>query len=526
MNINQLRMVLALAASGSMTITARKLNVTQPALTYQLNNVEKELGFKVFVRSRTGTTLTREGVFFCDELRQVLDDYDEAVRLSRSFAQGASTIKRVKIGTSDVSRTFAELLLHVASGELADNSITTIACGSVSPYELLKRRIIDLWSCSDAVLDTTMVGLDLRFETLFEAALVAHVPVDHPLANSDALAIEDLEGECITLWPRGQVSRASDALRDELETRDIDVQIIDMPIDVPPMVSAGRINAIAIFDEGFIAPSSHRMVKIPLEVPFTDAIGFAYLAERETEFSTVLSAIGEQFERYGEGLDSAGMKDVGGVFALLDNIAKAVHDGVGEDIVPLVQYAIDLGMPAHQILYRGLAEGMSLANEEVNRGVLAGPDMVSAANTMAIGNDMLKDLLAQGEAESRYGKAVIGTVAGDLHETGKNLVGIMLQGRGIDVTDLGVNVPADRFVAHVRSDENCNLVLLSAFRTESRPQVKAVIDALRKEKLRDRVFVMIGGPACDNDLVGQVGADAYTHDAVEAADVAVEFLRY
>ena len=134
MNINQLRMVLALAKSGSMTITARKLNVTQPALTYQLNNIEKELGFKVFNRSRTGTTLTREGTFFCDELRQVLDDYDEAVRLARSFAQGASTIKRVKIGTSEVSRTFAALLLHVASGELADNSITTIACGSISPY--------------------------------------------------------------------------------------------------------------------------------------------------------------------------------------------------------------------------------------------------------------------------------------------------------------------------------------------------------------------------------------------------------
>ena len=526
MNINQLRMVLALAKSGSMTITARKLNVTQPALTYQLNNIEKELGFKVFNRSRTGTTLTREGTFFCDELRQVLDDYDEAVRLARSFAQGASTIKRVKIGTSEVSRTFAALLLHVASGELADNSITTIACGSISPFELLSHGIIDLWSCSDAVLDATDKGLDLRFETLFEAALVAHVPVDHPLSHRESLSIEDLAGEDILLWPRGEVSRACDALRDELTERGIEVHVSDLPLDVPPMVSAGAQNAIAIFDEGFLAPASHRVVTIPLDVPFVDCIGFAYLSERKEEFSTVLSVISEQFERYSAGLDSAGMKDVGGVFALLDNIAKAVHDGVGEDVVPLVQYAIDLGMPAHQILYRGLAEGMSLVNEEVNKGILTGPDMVKAANTMAIGNDMLKDLLAQGEAESRYGKAVIGTVAGDMHEMGKNLVGIMMQGRGIDVTDLGVNVPADRFVAHVRSDENCNLVLLSAFRTESRPQVKAVIDALRKEKLRDRVFVMIGGPACDMDMVGRVGADAYTRDAVEAADVAVEFLRY
>ena len=211
--------------------------------------------------------------------------------------------------------------------------------------------------------------------------------------------------------------------------------------------------------------------------------------------------------------------------SIFDEISEAVQHGKRKDVKALVQKAVDDGCSPEDILNKGLVAAMSIIGDKFSAGEVFVPEMLIAARAMGAGTKVLKPYLTEEGAEP-IGKAVIGTVAGDMHEMGKNLVGIMMQGRGIDVTDLGVNVPADRFVAHVRSDENCNLVLLSAFRTESRPQVKAVIDALRKEKLRDRVFVMIGGPACDMDMVGRVGADAYTRDAVEAADVAVEFLRY
>lgn len=210
----------------------------------------------------------------------------------------------------------------------------------------------------------------------------------------------------------------------------------------------------------------------------------------------------------------------------LEDLRSAVERGKKKLALPALQACLDEGVDPQVILDEGLIAAMDVVGDKFSKNEVFVPEMLVAARTMAACTDVLKPILAGTGGGTSLGKAVIGTVAGDMHEMGKNLVGIMMQGRGIDVTDLGVNVPADRFVAHVRSDENCNLVLLSAFRTESRPQVKAVIDALRKEKLRDRVFVMIGGPACDMDMVGRVGADAYTRDAVEAADVAVEFLRY
>ena len=523
MNINQLRMVLALAESGSMTVTAKKMHVTQPALTYQIKNIEKELGFKVFARSHTGTMLTREGSFFSDELRGVLASYDEAVRLSREFARKA-TVQQIHIGTNDASRNVASVFLRLSARDLAGMELVNVSCGSVGVYGLLKRGVIDLWSCSDAILS---VGApeDLEFEKLFDVPTRAYLPRGHRLAKEQSIRVEDLQGESVFLWPKGKVSSVSDSIREYIDQKGLDVEVLDFPLNVAPMIAAQSGEAIAIYDEGFIAPFTNRVVGVPLEWPRREEIGFAYLTSEAERLEPILGAIRSLYQRY-QNKTSGDEAMFGEAMSLLDNIAHVVRMGGGEEVSPLVSMAVDLGLPAQQIMTRGLAEGAAAANEDMKEGRIEPQGMVAAARTMLIGNRLLKSLFGQIDETSITGSAVIGTVQGDLHEVGKNLVGVMLEAKGIDVVDLGVDVAPERFVRQIKHDPHCNLVLVSANRTQSRERVRELVETLIEAGVRDRVFLMLGGSAVNEVFAHEVGADAYTRDATEAANVAYELLSY
>ena len=523
LNINQLRMVLALAESGSMTVTAKKMHVTQPALTYQIKNIEKELGFKVFQRSHTGTMLTREGSFFSDELRNVLASYDEAVRLSREFARKAS-VQQIRVGTNDASRTVASVFLRLSARDLPGTELVNVSCGSVGVYGLLSRGVIDLWSCSDSILQAGIPD-DLEFEKLFDVPTRVFLPRNHKLVDRESVKIEDLEGETVFLWPEGKVSSVSDSIRGYIRENSLDIEVLDFPASVSPMIAAQSGEAIAIYDEGFIAPFTSRVVGVPLDWPRHEEVGFAYLASQAERLEPILGAIRSLYQRY---INKAVADEemFGEALSLLDNIAEVVRTGGGEEVVPLVRLAVDWGLPAQQIMPRGLAEGASAANDDMREGRIEPQGMVAAARTMLIGNRLLKSLFGQADVAPVMGSAVIGTVQGDLHEVGKNLVGVMLEAKGIDVVDLGVDVAPERFVRQIKHDSNCNLILVSANRTQSRARVKELIDALVAENVRDSVFLMVGGSAVDDDFAHEVGADAYTRDATEAANVAYELLSY
>ena len=516
-------MLLALADSGSMTVTAKKLRVTQPALTYQINNVENELGFKVFERTRTGTTLTRQGRFFCDSLRNVLTSYDETVRLSRMFARSLS--EQLRIGVDLGSRDLTTLLLRLDPNALERLSFATIPCGPTNAYDLLKQGVIDFWSTSESAMYRINSG-DLRFEKLIDAPLMAHVSRDHELADRTSITIDDLAGQNVWMWPRNTYSRACDGVRDAIEEHGLSVTIREYTNGIPSLVTALSNNDIALFDEGFLPPPSPPIRRIPLAYGLHDNVGFAYLASESERLSTALEAMRSACNRFADGTSSDASENITYAVSLLNNIARMVHRGGLEGIKPLVQYALELGIPARQIINQGLAAGMYAVNSEIKAGKQFTPAMQASVNTMAMGSQMLKDALEREGEASQLGHAIIGTIEGDMHDMGKSLVSIMLKASNIQVTDLGIDVAPTDFIEKVLADPLCNLILISASYDAVRPNVKAVIDLLVEAGMRDRVFVMIGGAGVDAEFAQSIGADAFTSNASEAARVASNLLTF
>ena len=151
-------------------------------------------------------------------------------------------------------------------------------------------------------------------------------------------------------------------------------------------------------------------------------------------------------------------------------------------------------------------------------------EMMASVSTANLAMEVLQPHIAIEDEKPVAGTAVIGTAVGDIHDIGKNLVRIMLESSDIKVTDLGTEVPAASFVEHVRNNPDCNLVLISVNRSESTEEVRAVVDAFKDAKLRDQLFIMVGGAAADEALAASVGADAYTVNAEDAATTAREFL--
>ena len=204
--------------------------------------------------------------------------------------------------------------------------------------------------------------------------------------------------------------------------------------------------------------------------------------------------------------------------SMLDDLRQNVIDGNAQAVPPLVKQAIDAGLPPEQILNQGLIAGMSEVGRLFEMGEFFVPEMLISARAMKAGLELLRPALAAANVQA-IGKVVIGTVQGDLHDIGKNLVGMMLEGAGFEVIDLGTDVSPDKFVAAVKQHQP-HLVGLSALLTTTMPKMKATVEALQEAGLRHSVKVMVGGAPVTDKYAGDIGADIYAPDASSAATCA------
>ena len=204
----------------------------------------------------------------------------------------------------------------------------------------------------------------------------------------------------------------------------------------------------------------------------------------------------------------------------LQQISLKLRAGKARDVKALVQQAIDEGIPAHEILEKGLVAGMNVIGEKFKNNEVFVPEVLVAARAMNMGASLLKPLLAA-EGVKATGKVCIGTVKGDLHDIGKNLVKMMLEGKGLEVIDLGTDVAPETFINTAR-DEHCQLICCSALLTTTMGAMADVVEAAKDAGIRDQVKIMVGGAPVTEAFCKQIGADAYTPDAATAAEVAVQ----
>ncbi len=207
----------------------------------------------------------------------------------------------------------------------------------------------------------------------------------------------------------------------------------------------------------------------------------------------------------------------------MQDISTQLQKGKARDVKQLVQEALDAGISPVQILNEGLIHGMSVIGGKFKNNEVFVPEVLIAARAMNAGLEILRPALVLAGTKSR-GKAIICTVQGDLHDIGKNLVKMMIEGQGVDVVDLGVDIDSDTVVEAIRVHQP-NVVCLSALLTTTMMNQKAIIDAIRKAGLRDRVRILVGGAPVTAQFATEIGADGYTADAASAAEAVLSFLK-
>ncbi len=205
----------------------------------------------------------------------------------------------------------------------------------------------------------------------------------------------------------------------------------------------------------------------------------------------------------------------------LQQMHKDLYEGNADAVKAGVQKALAEGMSAQDILNNGLLAGMDRVGCDFKAGDLYIPEVLMCANAMHAGLGVLRPLLAEsrGGGQSLLGKIVIGTVHGDMHDIGKNLVSMMLEGAGFEVIDLGIDVAPDKFIQAVRAQQP-KIVGMAAMLTTTMPVMKTVIEALKEAGLRGKVKVLVGGAPVTSAFAKQIGADAYAPDVATAIDVA------
>ena len=206
---------------------------------------------------------------------------------------------------------------------------------------------------------------------------------------------------------------------------------------------------------------------------------------------------------------------------LLNEISENLQRGKAKVVKELVQKAVDEGIDPDVILREGLLSGMDVIGEKFKANEVYVPEVLIAARAMNMGVGVLKPLLAEAGVKAA-GKVCIGTVQGDLHDIGKNLVKLMLEGKGLEVVDLGTDVSPDTFV-QTAIDQNCQIIACSALLTTTMGVMEEVVKKAEAAGIRDKVKIMVGGAPVDDAFCKKIGADAYTPDAASAADKAVEF---
>ena len=205
---------------------------------------------------------------------------------------------------------------------------------------------------------------------------------------------------------------------------------------------------------------------------------------------------------------------------LLNEISELLQKGRAPKVVEAVKAALEQGVAARDILEEGLLAGMSIIGEKFKNNEVFVPEVLIAARAMNRGIAELKPHLVDGDVQAR-GTVVIGTVKGDLHDIGKNLVRMMMEGKGLTVHDLGTDVSADAFIAAAR-EHNAEIIACSALLTTTMDEMRHVVERAQEEGLRDKVRIMIGGAPITQQYCEQIGADAYTPDASTAAEVALQ----
>jgi corrinoid protein of di/trimethylamine methyltransferase len=210
-----------------------------------------------------------------------------------------------------------------------------------------------------------------------------------------------------------------------------------------------------------------------------------------------------------------------------DDLVKQMHedlyDGLKEEVVEGVNILLKRGWKPYDTLTTALVAGMKIVGDDFRDGILFVPEVLMSANAMKAGMAVLHPLLAATGAP-RMGKIVIGTVKGDIHDIGKNLVAMMLEGAGFDVVDLGINTDVDKFLAAIE-EHKPEIIGMSALLTTTMPYMKVVIDTLKEKGLRDNITVLVGGAPVNEEFARAVGADAYCRDAAVAVEAAKDWIK-
>lgn len=207
--------------------------------------------------------------------------------------------------------------------------------------------------------------------------------------------------------------------------------------------------------------------------------------------------------------------------AITEEISSFVQQGRAPKVKELVQKALDDGIEAKDILEKGLLAGIDVIGEKFKRNEVFLPEVLVSARAMNMGMSILRPALVQDGVKAK-GVAVCGTVKGDLHDIGKNLVKIMLEGKGITVVDLGVDVSPEAFV-NAAIEHNANVICCSALLTTTMGEMKNVVEEAKRRSIRDKVKIMVGGAPLTQSFCDSIGADRYTSDAASCADVAITY---
>ena len=207
---------------------------------------------------------------------------------------------------------------------------------------------------------------------------------------------------------------------------------------------------------------------------------------------------------------------------LVEQMWDDLYDGLAEEVAEGTEILLARDWSPKKVLDEALVGGMNIVGEDFRDGILFVPEVLLAANAMKAGMAILKPLLAETGAQP-VGKMVIGTVKGDIHDIGKNLVGMMMEGAGFEVVDLGINTDADSYIEALR-EERPDILGMSALLTTTMPYMKVVIDTLKDQGIRDDFIVMVGGAPLNEEFSKAVGADAYCRDAATAVEVAKQLV--
>ncbi|MCP4274567.1 MAG: cobalamin-binding protein [Gammaproteobacteria bacterium] len=208
---------------------------------------------------------------------------------------------------------------------------------------------------------------------------------------------------------------------------------------------------------------------------------------------------------------------------LVEQMFDDLYDGLADEVAEGTQILLDRGWEAKQVLDKALIEGMNIVGVDFRDGTLFVPEVLLSANAMKSGMTLLKPLLSASGVDP-VGKMIIGTVKGDIHDIGKNLVAMMMEGAGFEVIDVGINVEVEKFI-EVLEAEKPDILGMSALLTTTMPYMKVVIDSLKEQGIRDDYIILVGGAPLNEEFCTAVGADAYCRDAATAVETAKELVQ-